>query len=298
MNFSRILSGFFALALGVGLFGSITSRASAEDRVPGYTYLEEKGQSDAESKRVTVKNAKGVLVAKVVHFTDGRVFREVFRADGTLEFSHEVYRNGQQREHINYDGTGKSVTDRKTWRSDGTLDWEAKTKPDGNTLLKEYYDDGKLLRKERELFDKGGFSETTYRKDGTKWYGSQRAPGEKGRGVSMFFAANGESLRRHTKGTTMTVIVLDKNDREVYTQTWVSGIAGYVLSSVKEPVPGGGWRIIHLLGKNVDKVEYFKANGTLDRTEQGNALTTPVDQGRLKEYSSEDPTSPRVHATR
>jgi hypothetical protein len=242
-----------ALVLGLNV-----APASAEDRVPGYNYVEEKGHGLFELKRVTVTDKDGVLKSTVIHYRDGRVLRNVFRKDGTQEFSHEVWKNGQQKEHIEYDATGKSVTSRKEWRIDGSLESEAVRKKDGNTLKKDYYPDGKL-RKERELFEKGGFSDITYRKDGTKWYGSERKPGEAGRGTSLYFAPGGKSLRRKHDGTTMTVTVLDDKGNELYTQSWISGIARYQLTSVREPLAGGTWRVINLRGKNITSVDYYKA---------------------------------------
>lgn len=290
MRFSRhfLAAGFAAFALAIGFSSSV----SAEDRVPGFTYVEEKGQGLLELKRVTVTDKDGVLKSKVIHYRDGRVLRDVFRKDGTQEFSHEVWGNGQQREHIEYDATGKSMTSRKKWNMDGTLESEAVRKKDGHTLLKEYYPTGKL-RRERELFDKGGFSDVTYRKDGTKWYGSERKSGETGRGTSLYFAPGGKTLRRSYNGTVMNVTVLDDKGVELYTQTWLSGVARYQLSSVKEPLTGGAWRVINVRGKDVSSVDYYKADGTLEKTEQPTALSTPVDSSRLQELNSkDDPTIP------
>lgn len=298
MNVSTNLKRIFGAAcFAVATCGFVGATARAEDRIPGFTYIEQKGQNASELKRVTSNNAKGVLVAKAVYYTDGRIFREVFRPDGTLKFSHAVYGNGQQSEHINYDGTGKTVTDRKAWFFDGTLDWEATRKPDGNTLRKDYRADG-TLRQVRELFEKNGFLETAYRKDGTKWYGSERKPGETGPGTKMYFAADGKTLKRTHQGTVMTVVVLDKAGKELYTQSWVSGVARYSLLSVSEPTANGGHRVISMLGKNVKEVKYFKADGTLERTENGNALSTPVDASRLGELALDDPTVPVIHQTR
>ncbi|MBX9691063.1 MAG: hypothetical protein K2Z81_01695 [Cyanobacteria bacterium] len=289
------LSGLFA---GILLLGLTNSVARAEDRLPNLQYVEEKGKGLLEVKRVTVTDKNGKLVAKVVHFRDGRVTREEFRTDGTLNFTHEVWGNGKVREHIDYDATGKTVTARKTYRIDGSLDWEASRKPDGNTLRKDYYPDGKL-RNERELFDKNGFSDITYRKDGTKWYGSERKSGETGRGTSLYFAADGKTLKRSFSAGKMTVTVLDKNGTELYTQTWTSGIARYQMVSVKEPTTGGAWRVIHLQGKNVQSVDYYKADGTLDHSEQPGSLSSPVDASRLQELNpNDDPTIPILHVLR
>ncbi|MBY0550626.1 MAG: hypothetical protein K2W95_25330 [Candidatus Obscuribacterales bacterium] len=296
MRFSRhfLAAGIAAFALALGF----TASASAEDRVAGFTYVEEKGHGLLETKRVTVTDKDGVLKSKVIHYRDGRVLRDVFRKDGTQESSHEVWGNGQQKEHIEYDATGRSMTSRKKWHFDGSLESEAVRKKDGHTLLKEYYPNGKL-RKERELFDKNGFSDVTYRKDGTKWYGSERKSGETGRGTSLYFAPGGKSLRRSYNGTVMTVTVLDDKGVELYTQTWISGIARYQLSSVKESLAGGAWRVVNMRGKDVQSVDYYKADGTLEKTELPAALSTPVDASRLQELNSnDDPTIPILRQLR
>ncbi len=295
---STIASTLAGLFAGIMLVSVATSTARAEDRVPNLQYVEEKGHSIFEQKRVTVTDKNGKLVAKVVHFTDGRVSREEYRPDGTLNFTHEVYGNGKVREHIEYDATGKTVSKRQTYRLDGSLDWEASRNAAGNTLRKDYYPDGKL-RKERELFDKNGFADYTYRKDGTKWYGSERKPGETGRGASLYYAADGKSLKRLFSASTMTVTVSDKTGTELYTQTWTSGVARYQLVSIKEPTTGGGWRVVNINKGQISSVDYYKSDGKLDRTEQPGSLSTPVDASRLQELNqSDDPTIPTLHILR
>ena len=281
-----------SLLAAVVILGVSATSLQAEDRVPGFKYTEEKGEGILELKRVTTHNKDGKLIAKAIHYRDGRVARKTFREDGTLAFEHENYGNGQTREHIEYDATGKTVTKRQTYRFDGSMDWEAERKPDGHTLRKDYYADGKL-RSTRELFEKNGFSQISYRKDGSKWSGKERKSGQTGRGDDLYFAKDGKSLRRTTDGTKMTVVVYDKNGAELYTQTWLSGIARYQLSSVKEPTTGGGWRVINLQGGSITSVDYYKAAGTLDKSEQPSSLSTPVDAARLQELNpSDDPTIP------
>lgn len=288
-----LAAAFASLAMLCTTYGP----ASAEDRVPGYTYVEEKGHGPFEQKRVTVTDKDGVLKSKVIHYRDGYVRRDVFRPDGTRESSHDIWWNGRQREHIEYDATGKWMTSRTRWRSDGTLESKAEH-TENSTLLKEYYPDGKL-RREREMSDKTCFSDVHYRKDGTKWYGSERKPNQTGRGTDLYFAPGGKSLRRNVDGTTMTVTVLDDKGNELYTQSWISGIARYQLTSVREPLAGGTWRVINLRGKNIISVDYYKADGTLEKTEQPAALSTPVDASRLQELNAnDDPTIPFLNTIR
>lgn len=285
------LAGFGAFVLA---FATNTQMASAEDRIPGFQYVEEKGETIFEQKRVISYDPSGTLVSKAIHFKNGAVKREVFRKDGTLEFSHEVYKNGQEKEHIEYDTTGKTVTNRKTYLPDGSLWWEATRKADGHTLRKDYNRDG-TLRSQRELLDDNGFTETWFRKDGSKWHGSERKPGETGRGTRLYYSADGKTLRRTSDGSIMNVSVVDDKGVELYSQVWICGIAKFQLMSVKEPVTGGGWRVIHLLSGKVKSVEYYKADGTLDRTEALGSVTDPVDATRLQEFNDkDDPTIPRI----
>ena len=292
MKTNQKLCAFIASFL---LLGFAAAPAVFADDIPaGYRYVEEKGQTLLELKRVSIFNTDGKLVSKAVHFRDGGVLRESFRADGTLSLRRDVDGNGNVREEIEYDATGVTVNARKSYRANGTLDWEATRKADGHTLRKDYYKSGKLKR-QRELFDKNAFSDITYREDGSKWHGSERKVNETGRGTSLYFAPAGKSLTRTHNGATMTVTVSDDKGNELYRQTWLNRVGGYNLSSVKEPVSAGGWRVIHLRGSQVDFVEYYEADGKLARTERGNALTAPVDAARLQELDSkDDPTIPRL----
>lgn len=282
------------------VFGAFSIKnVSAEDRLPGYNYVEEKGQNFKESKRVKVFDPNGNLVGLDIFFRRGGNVRKVYRTDGTLKFSHEVYANGATREHIEYNKSGTFVTERQTYFPNGKIWWEATRKADGNTLRKDYHSDG-TLRSIRELFDKNGFCDTTFRKDGSKWYGKERKSGMTGRGESFYHTADGKhSLRRIFDGSNMKVKVLDSKGNELYSQEWTRGGRNYSLESVKEPLVNGEYRVINVSQGAVIGVDYQDASGKVIKSEPPSSLSKPVDKSRLKELApDDDPTVPRIAITR
>jgi antitoxin component YwqK of YwqJK toxin-antitoxin module len=286
------------LVATVALITSVQT-VEAQDRLPGYKYLEEKGQGIKESKRIEIYDPEGHLVGLEVHLQRGGKLHKVYRVDGTLQTSHESYANGSTRERIEYDNSGTTVTERQMYFPDGKLWWESTRKPDGNTIRKDYDSDGNL-RSVKELFDNNGFVNTSYRKDGTKWYGSERKSGSKGRGCHLYFSADGQrSLRRSIEDDRMTVIVYDAKGKELYSQEWTRAGREFTLKSVKEPLADTGEsRLIKVSHGTVSGVDYLDASGSISRTESPSSISTPVDDSRLKELADDDPTIPRIAITR
>ncbi len=172
----------------------------------------------------------------------------------------------------------------------GKLFREVEQTRDG-TLRTTRYSNDKVV--ELQLTKNGSVELRGFREDGTRLYTTVRSP--RTEPVSNYYGKDGFLRLTRTMRRTgqMHVTVFDKSGKELYKQTWVSGIAGYVLISVEEKT-AMGTRRLNVRGGKAATADYLKADGTVERTEKGDALSEPVDDARLIELDAQDdPTMPR-----
>ncbi|MBZ0188871.1 MAG: hypothetical protein K8F91_21690, partial [Candidatus Obscuribacterales bacterium] len=115
------------------------------------------------------------------------------------------------------------------FQSSGVLKGEVVTATDGTTTITLYTADGKGLFRVTELKNQR-VEQKEYRDDGkTLWTSTVLT--QSGRLVEYFDASGRMRVRRaFLPQGVMRVTVLDPQGKTSYTQIWISGIAGYVLS--------------------------------------------------------------------
>lgn len=178
---------------------------------------------------------------------------------------------------------------------DGLLVREVEQFKDG-TIKSTRYNEGK---KSEQQVTKNGLTEIRgYREDGKLWYTTSR--NQFGEMESQYYdkAGNLRLTRTIQRNGRMLVVVLDEKGREQYKQMWFGGIGNYVLVNVEERT-ATGLRRLTVKGTSIGSADYLKADGTVERTEQGEKLSEPVDQKRLQEFDQQDdPTVPKRRITR
>lgn len=241
------------------MLGMVGLTAQADDKSPtaASKYRIEKATPDASKNEVNKINEYlgNTLVRTTTEFKDDSITCEEFRVDGTKAGLIELTKSGLKTTSYNDKGTGLKTV---TMVSKGLID------------VHEYREDGKtLLTKSKS--DANGRQSEYYGKDGKL------------------------ILRRvYEKLGNMIVTVFDANGKELYKQTWLPGIAGYVLSTVTEKTPTGD-RTIHFRGKDIQHAELFKPDGTFDKQEPGDKLSKPFDPKRGQEFDpANDPTAPKA----
>ncbi len=151
----------------------------------------------------------------------------------------------------------------------------------------------KNAKKVEEQVTKNGVTDIRgYREDGMLLYTTSRSM--MGESVSTYYDKTGALRLTRTFQRTgrMVVVVVDNKGNELYKQTWVAGIGGYVLLQVEEKT-AVGIRRLTLRGPDVATADYLKSDGSVLKTEQGNALSEPVDRSRFEEAGGQDdPTVP------
>ncbi len=135
-----------------------------------------------------------------------------------------------------------------------------------------------------------GMTTTTseYRSDGkTLWTETKEARGTR---QIKYYGKDGKLrlTRTFKKNGEMEVIAVDATGAEQYRQLWLSGFGGYTLVQVTERLPNGGERRVYLKGRKPWKAEYYKSDGSLEKTEPGDKLTSPFDQSRATEVAPDD----------
>lgn len=141
---------------------------------------------------------------------------------------------------------------------------------------------------------RGGTIESQdFRPDGKLW--STSFYDKTGTCTYQYFGKDGvlRLTREIKKSGSMEVRVLDPKGKQLYKQTWVPGIAGYVLQTVEESTATGTRRITVSGGKAV-KAEYLSQDGTVSKTEDGDKLSEAFDTTRTSELDpKDDKTIPR-----
>lgn len=186
------------------------------------------------------------------------------------------YKNDDLRvEEFNSDGTARGIVELKSGELKTTV----------------FTADGKGLKSVISV-SKGTIVTEEYRPDGkTLW---TRKTSDQGTRRSEYYGTDGKlrSIRTINKDGEMTVKVHDSNGAELYQQIWTPGFAGYVLTEVRERTTTGERRV-KILGRKVRTVDHYKLNGSFDKTEDGDKLSTPFDMNRAKELDPvDDPTVP------
>lgn len=155
----------------------------------------------------------------------------------------------------------------------------------GGGLKNSRFKDGKPF--EVFIVQNGSIEHQEFRSDGKLWFKS--VSDKSGNLTSRYFGKDGvlRLTREIKKSGPMEVRIFDPNGKELYKQTWVPGIAGYVLSTVEESTPGGTRRVTVSGGKAV-KAEYLNADGTISKTEDADKLSEPFDPARASELDSKD----------
>ncbi|MBY0359916.1 MAG: hypothetical protein K2W82_18070 [Candidatus Obscuribacterales bacterium] len=158
------------------------------------------------------------------------------------------------------------------YRPDGTVQAITNQSSDGKTsTVTDYAEDGK--RKLKTTVSAEGreepVSKTVYKADGSYVVSTY---GERGDGddANFYYSAEDKPVLQIANEGHMTVYtVYDKNGKQDYKQRWVSGFGGPVLLMVEEVTASGAHRRIYLTG-GVKKVEYLKADGSVDHSESVN----------------------------
>lgn len=183
------------------------------------------------------------------------------------------------------------------WTDNGTLLCKFEMEKNMSKVWHEFDPKSGKLSKVKRIFSDGKEVETNYRPDGeTVWLKKELASAGASP-VYSYRARNGMSLLRSFEEGRMIVEVFDSHDVYQYMQVWLKKDAGYRLHEVTIG-NGRSRRIVHLKddGK-IEKVEYqvsgFVGWSTL-KTEAGDALSEPVEDGYLKELNaSDDPSVPK-----
>ncbi len=245
-------------AAALMLLGMVGMTTQADDKSPPAApkYRIEKVTPDAGKNEINKINeyVGTTLVRSTIEYKDDSIKCEEFRVDGTKAGLIEWSKSGLKTTSFNEKGTGlKTITE----VTKGQID------------VQEFREDGKTLLS-KSLSNGTGRQSEYYGKDGKL------------------------ILRRvYEKAGNMIVTVFDANGKELYKQTWLPGIAGYVLQSVTEKTPTGS-RTLHFLGKDVQHADLYKPDGSFEKKEQGDKLSTPFEQKRAQEFdAANDPTAPK-----
>lgn len=172
----------------------------------------------------------------------------------------------------------------------GVIRAEVLTDSGGASTVKLFTADGKGIARLTRI-EKGRIEQTVYRSDGrTLWTRSvitQSGSGPSQRQVDYFDPSGRLRVHREFDASgVMNVTVYDGQGTVAYKQRWLSGVSGYVLVMVEEPLPGKRSRRLYLTGSQVDRCEYLRSDGTVSSTEPG--LSSPLDPSRLSEYAPGD----------
>lgn len=179
----------------------------------------------------------------------------------------------------------------------GVIKAEVLTDSGGASTVKLFTADGKGIARLTRI-EKGRIEQTVYRSDGkTLWTRSvitQAGSGPSQRQVDYFDTSGRLRVHREFDASgEMNVTVYDGQGSLAYKQRWVSGVSGYVLVMVEEPLPGKQSRRLYVTGSKVDRCENLRSDGTVSSTEPGDRLSSPVDAMRLREYApGDDPSIP------
>ncbi|MBY0359915.1 MAG: hypothetical protein K2W82_18065 [Candidatus Obscuribacterales bacterium] len=192
------------------------------------------------------------------------------------------------QEVIHYADHSSKAIDYRT--SDGTLKSMTTQSPDGKSwTTTDYAENGKRKLQTTVSAEKRSepVSKTVYRVDGIYVVTTYN---ELGSGDDEDFYYNAENkplLQVKHEGLDTIFTVYDKNGKQDYKQRWTSGAVGPVLLLVEEITPSGVYRRVYFRG-GVYKVEDLKADGSVERTEQGPTKTSllqlsePVDPKHIE----------------
>lgn len=265
-----------AFAVSTLLFAQETNAQVRRPPRPTTT-ITEPGDPNKGEDTITKISFQGVLETVIIQYKSGAKTSRFLRPDGTL--SQEVKQNGNLIETVYYkdDGVGRTKAVSITTVVFPQGGW------DSNKEEAHYYPDGKTIRYVT-------VSDRTRQKE-----------------MRQYDNAGKLLVKRNwDKDRNMDVVIYDASGKELYSQYWTysdtSNLLGYELKSMTETTANGAKRrvVMKELGpkenlnspRTIEKVEYLKADGTVEKTEPGNSLSEPVAPERLQER--QDSLAPRT----
>ncbi|MBY0359917.1 MAG: hypothetical protein K2W82_18075 [Candidatus Obscuribacterales bacterium] len=215
--------------------------------------------SKNETKRAQALTSDNKLVKELVSFADGsqRIF--FYRENGSLSGISDCSPNYNSITKTRFQEDGKTKTAViEMKRGEVGLSRQP-------AVVKEthYYPDGKSVCRIKEYPIAGSVDHT-----------------------DKYFAQDGKILVCDThKGLETESVFYNVDGKQDYKQLWIDAIDGPYLLMVEEVTASGVYRRVHFRG-GVKKVEYLKADGSVERTEEAGKgflkLAEPVNPERLK----------------